>query len=287
MNKNIGIIGCQSKHAEYFGALFNIEKVFPNFSASFILGDDAPQRLSYVQKSAHIPTICQSEQEIIEKSDALLITYRLGERHYQPAMNCIQMRKPVFIDKPFTSTMEEALAIADASLTSNVPLLGGSTLCFDPQIQQIVKSSPSARLAFIAYRADYDSPFGGYRFYASHLTDLCSLIINDQPLSISSKKTGDGVTSIVNYPDRHGVLHSTPDFSKPQIMFSTKHALQEFTLDDENCYFYGMRAFVQLIEKGEPDKPHLQRLISSVNILNSVMQSLDSGDEIQMTDQHI
>jgi predicted dehydrogenase len=287
MNKKIGIIGCESKHAEFFGALFNVDRVFPNYSASFILGNDAPQRLAYVQEKTQIPNLCQTEQEIIEKSDALLITYRMSEKHYQPAMNCIRMRKPVFIDKPFSLTVEEALAIANNSLTHKVPILGGSTLCFDPQIQQKVTHSPTPKLAIIAYQADDDSPFGGYRFYGSHLTDLCSIIFNDQPLSVRSNNSGESITTTVRYLHNIGILHSTPNSSKPQVMMSTNHSLILFVLDDEHCYYYGMQAFIQLIEKGEPDKQHLQRLISSVNILDAVMRSLDTGKEIKITEQHI
>lgn len=287
MIKKIGILGCQSKHAEFFGSLFNVENAFPGYSVPFIFGNDAPQRLPYVQKTAHIPTVCTSAQEIIERSDALIITYRMGHPHVQPAIDSICKGKPVFVDKPFTSTVDEALAIADASLSHQVPVMGGSTLCFDPQLQREIGARQSPGFAVIAYRADVYSPFGGYRFYGSHLTDLCSLIFSSPPLSVSCQQMEEAVTTSVRFPQRLALLHSTPDFSKPQLLVSTKYSLPELTLDDKRCYFYGMRAFINLIEKAQPDRKNLKRMVTSIQILNAMIHSLETGEETSITPQKI
>lgn len=285
MINKIGILGCQSKHAEFFGSLFNVENAFPGYSAPFIFGNDAPQRLPYVQKTAHIPTVCKSTQEIIDRSDALIITYRIGHAHVQPAIDCISNGKPVFIDKPFTSTVDEVLTITNASLSHQVAVMGGSTLCFDPKLQREIGAQQSPSFAVIAYRADVHSPFGGYSFYGSHLTDLCSLLFSSPPLSVSCQKLEEAVTTSVRFPQQLALLHSTPDFSKPQLCLSTKNSLTKLTLDDQRCYFYGMQAFIKLIEKGQPDRKNLKRMVSSIQILNAMMRSLETGEETSITPQ--
>jgi len=52
MVKKLGILGCQSKHAEFFGSLFNTEKAFPGYQVHYLFGDNEPERLPYVQRTA-------------------------------------------------------------------------------------------------------------------------------------------------------------------------------------------------------------------------------------------
>jgi len=285
-NITIGIIGAENSHSYGYGRMFNTDKKFPGVEVKYIWGE-TDEFAKVAMERGNIPNQVKDPAEMMGKIDALIVDHRHPKYHLEPAIPFVKAGIPTFIDKPFSLTVEEALAIANNSLTHKVPILGGSTLCFDPQIQQKVTHSPTPKLAIIAYQADDDSPFGGYRFYGSHLTDLCSIIFNDQPLSVRSNNSGESITTTVRYLHNIGILHSTPNSSKPQVMMSTNHSLILFVLDDEHCYYYGMQAFIQLIEKGEPDKQHLQRLISSVNILDAVMRSLDTGKEIKITEQHI
>jgi len=55
----IGIIGCQSKHAEFFGALLNRERLIEGARATHICPVDEPARLPYVLERAEIPNVCE------------------------------------------------------------------------------------------------------------------------------------------------------------------------------------------------------------------------------------
>ncbi|MFW5713080.1 MAG: Gfo/Idh/MocA family protein [Brevefilum sp.] len=279
----IGILGCQSKHAEFFGSLFNVESAFPGFSVPFIFGDDEPSRLPYVCETAQINVTCQSADELINRSDAVLITYRLAELHFEPAMACIQHGKPVFVDKPFTLGIGQAQTLANASLARGVPLIGGSTLCYDPQLPAINKSARSAPFGVIAYRVQPNSPFGGFRFYGSHLTDLCSTIFGAGAIDSRAIKFDESVNVVINYPNRTVILHSHPDFEKPEVTFSEGLRLNTINLDDMNCYQYGMSAFVRAIQSHQPDRVKLRQLLFSTRLLNSIVESLETGEIIDLT----
>jgi len=283
MTIKIGILGCQSKHAEFFGSLFNVTSAFPGFSVPFIFGDDAPSRLDYVCKTAHIPHICQNTAELINLSDAVLITYRLADRHLDLAMACIQQEKPVFVDKPFTLEPAQAQALATASLGKGVPLLGGSTLCYDPQLAEINQKALSASLGMIAYRVDPKSPFGGYRFYGSHLTDLCATVFPTAAESATAYQMGEATNVLVQYPDKTVILHSHPDFEKPEITLSKGRRLLSIELDDVNCYHHGMQAFVRAIHSHRPDPVKMNHLVFSTKLLSAIVKSLETGGTIALT----
>lgn len=282
MNKKLGIIGCQSKHAEFFGSIFNVEETFPGYGVDYIFADDEPERMPYVLDKARIPNVCQSVDELIEKSDAVLITTRLAKMHFTPAMKCIGQSKPVFIDKPFALYPEEALQITTASLEKQVPVLGGSTLCFDPLVKQFGQSTSKSQFGAISYKADPESPFGGYRFYGSHLTDLCSVLFSINNFSVKSVRTGNTVNTTLSSARQMIVLYSQPDLTKPQVGFDNGDSLQTLTFDDQLCYLNGMRAFVEAIERGKPDPVRLRQLVFSVRLLDAMMRSLGSGGEVYL-----
>ena len=283
MTIKIGILGCQSKHAEIFGSLFNVTAAFPGFSVPFIFGDDAPSRLNYVCKTAHIPQTCQNTAELINLSDAVLITYRLAERHFDLAMACIEQEKPVFVDKPFTLEDGQAQALAAASLEKGIPLIGGSTLSYNPQLTEFNPKALSASLGMIAYRVDPNSPFGGYRFYGSHLTDLCATVFHTAAESTRAYQMGETINVLVQYPDQTVILHSHPDFEKPEITLSEGRRLVSFELDDVNCYHHGMHAFVSAIQSHKPDPVKLSHLVFSTKLLSSIIKSLETGETIALT----
>ncbi len=282
MVKKLGILGCQSKHAEFFGSLFNTEKAFPGYQVHYLFGDDEPERLPYVQRTAVIPAVCHSADELIDQSEVVLITYREGQRHFAPAMACLNQSKPVFIDKPFTLTPDEAQALIEKSIEKHVPVLGGSTLCFDPQIEQVSSAAHTSHFGTIAYRADAESPFGGYRFYGSHLTDLCATLFGANAQSVEAFRFGDAVSTCVVYPNRFVTLYSQPDLKAPTVIMDDRRNLKKLTLDDERCYFNGMQAFVRLLEAGKPDNQKLNELAFSVRLLEAILQSLTQGGEIQL-----
>lgn len=280
MNKKLGIIGCQSKHAEFFGSIFNIDKAFPGCSVNYIFADDDPERMPYVLGKTRIPNVCRSVDELIDLSDAVLITTRLAKSHYAPAMLCIQHNKPVFIDKPFTLRSQDAIDIEAASLEKQVPVLGGSTLCFDPLVKQFGQSTAKSKFGIISYKADPESPFGGYHFYGSHLTDLCSVLFGRDNFSVKSVRTGEMVNTTLRSARQIIVLHTQPDLTKPQVIFDDGDSLKTFAFDDQLCYLNGMKAFVEAIECGKPHPIRLQQLVFSVRLLDAIMRSLETGDEI-------
>ena len=285
MNKKLGIIGCQSKHAEFFGSIFNIDRRFPGYRVEYIFADDEPERMPYVLDKTRIPNVCRTVDELIDLSEAVLITTRLAQTHFAPAMQCIRHNKPVFIDKPFTLSIRHAMDITEASLDKQIPVLGGSTICFDPLVKQFGQATRSAKFGIIAYKAEPDSLFGGYHFYGSHLTDLCSVLFGMDDFSVRTARIGDMVSTTLSSSHRKIMLYSQPNLTKPQVIFDDGESLRTLSFDDQSCYLNGMRAFVEAIESGKPDPVRMLQLVFSVRLLDAMMRSLESGEKVYLDQQ--
>lgn len=282
MNMRLGILGCQSIHAEKFAEIFNVQKKFPGWCVAYICGDDAPEKLSLVARKGLISDICDSQDELLEKSDAVLITYRDSRRHFIPAVYCLQKGIPVFVDKPFTSTPEEAAELISLSYRNNTLLSGGSTLCADHRLKKAQMLLDMVSFGLICYRANFYSEFGGYRFYGSHLTDLCAAAFGTEAVAVRSSRKNDSIDSVVRYPDKIIVLHSGCDFSLPYVVFNTANNLRQIELDENMCYQNGMADFVEAIKKRKIDSKKLRCLQFSVNLLDSIIRSLEYDREVDL-----
>jgi len=60
-----------------------------------------------------------------------------GSRHLEPALEFIAAGLPIFVDKPFTTSVRDAQTIVDAAAKHRVPLLSASALRYAVEIQDI------------------------------------------------------------------------------------------------------------------------------------------------------
>lgn len=271
----IGIIGAQSMHAVQFGKLFQCGKHFGNARISSIWGGDEPSKIHEVMDAVGIETCYDRYEKVIENSDAVIIVTRLGDTHLEPALYAINKEKPLFVDKPFSVTTDDAKKMVKAAVDSGVPLTAGSTLCFLPDVSKAVESSHDASFISISYYAEPGSPFGGYRFYLSHLTDLCSVICGEEGTHVFSTRCGDNISSLISYPGKQVLLHTNTHCIKPVITFCGDK-ITTIELSDEKCYLRGMTVFMDSIKTAKPQVKY-SRLIYSVRLMSAIYRSLDSG----------
>lgn len=274
----IGIIGAESKHTEFFGALLNRQSLFADMSVGSIWGGDCPGRIGWCMDQGGIPVACTRAEEVVERSDGVLITLRRGDAHRPPALACLRAGKPVFVDKPFACTVEEAEEMVAVSRETGTPLMGGSTLCFLPQIEEFRERARHCTGLTISYSADCDSPYGGWPYYGSHLTDLCSVICGLGARMVSARRIGDAVDVLVRYPERRVLLHSEPQLKEPVLTFQSWDEERCPLPDFDRCYEYGMRAFRDMMHS------HLSRgtdrLVFSTRLLAAIERSLREEREV-------
>src|SRR5580700_4370570 len=132
----IGIVGTDTSHVTEFTKLLNggsgtgahIVAAYkggsPDFEPSRTRVDKFAAELAekwQVEFVADIPTLCS-------KVDAVLIESVDGRTHLSQARAVIAARKPMFIDKPLASTLDDAREIARLAGAAGVPWFSASSL---------------------------------------------------------------------------------------------------------------------------------------------------------------
>lgn len=271
----IGLIGIQSKHAEFFGRILNIESRFPGYRFHALWGGDAPELIQAKAEALQIDRICSAYEELIDVSDAVMIITRRGSEHFTPARKVVEAGKPLFVDKPFTSDPGEARALIDLTRERNVPLFGGSTLRFLPGVSKIktLLDTEKPDTVLIRYQADMDSEYDGPWYYGSHLAELCADLCGTGYSEVKVVRDEKGVVASVLYPHLKVVLNTSPGIPGLHISLLGKN-IRHFHVDETDCYLYGVEKFVDMLRTKNPPTDY-SHYIGATSLLADIIRSCE------------
>jgi predicted dehydrogenase len=216
IKSNLGLIGAQSSHARFFCEAFNRDKLHPGLSISYIYGADDPQAAGALRQEFGLE-LCDTEEELIAKSDAVAIVLRRGSAHFSPAMKVLEAKKPLFIDKPFTLSVEEANAIAETAKANKILLAGGSSLKALQGLKPVAQAILPGATVIVSYAADRKSEYDGYWFYGIHAVETLLALCGPGFTSVSAFRNGESVEAIVAYPDKCSVIMTSPDMADLRV----------------------------------------------------------------------
>lgn len=178
----IGLVGVDSSHAEDFLRHFNREARHRDMQVTAIWGGDE-NRTAELFAIAPALHAANSLEALLDKVDAVIVGDRHGDLHLPHALPALAAGRPVFIDKPLTCRVEDAIALVDAAEAAGTPLLSASALRWHDDVV-ILK----ARLAYldgpIALSAHGtwtpNSEYGGAIYYAIHVLEVAQELIGTE-----------------------------------------------------------------------------------------------------------
>jgi predicted dehydrogenase len=145
----IGLIGLDTSHAGAFTQLLNdparpdhvpgaqvvaaVKGGSPDVEASANRIEKFTAELRDTWKIELVGSI----DELLRRVDAVMITSVDGRVHLAQARPVLAARKPLFIDKPFTAGVRDALEIARLARESGTPVFSSSSLRFTDDVQGI------------------------------------------------------------------------------------------------------------------------------------------------------
>ena len=146
--RRIGIIGLDTSHSTEFTKAFNDIAAIPELGGYKVVA--AYPRGSNDIKSSYerIPgytdevrklgvEIVSSIEELLSKVDVVLLETNDGRLHLQQALQVFKSGKRMFIDKPMTASLTDAITIFEAARHYNVPVFSSSSLRFEQVTQEI------------------------------------------------------------------------------------------------------------------------------------------------------
>ena len=285
----IGIIGTENSHADAFASFFNKsdekgEPIYPDCHVTLVYGH-YPEANERVVRECGADAIASSIDEMVHSVDAVMITARDGKFHAEFARPFIEAGIPVFIDKPFTTDVQEALMLVRLAKEKGVPLCGGSSLKYAEDIAALKASARESTPlgGFVAAPLDFQSIYSGFWFYSAHLAEMCLETFGWQPKRVYAQEKNNSVQAIVDYED-FSVNCSFVNgcgSSYTGIVFGTKGTERKAVRLD-NVFRRECDVFVETVRSGKMAHTY-EQLVAPVRLLAAIEESYQTGRTVEIT----
>ncbi|WP_066190969.1 Gfo/Idh/MocA family protein [Gracilibacillus timonensis] len=138
----IGMVGLDTSHVVAFTKLLNdtaneyhvpggkVVVAFPGGSPDMELSSSRVEKFTNELRDDYHVEIVSSPEQVAEKCDAIFLESVDGRVHLQQFRQIVSYQKPVFIDKPFTTSFKEAKEIIQLADQHQTPIMSCSAIRF-------------------------------------------------------------------------------------------------------------------------------------------------------------
>jgi len=148
----VGIIGLDTSHVIAFTRAFNDSKAEGDLANCRVVAAYPKGSPDIESSTKRVPKYTEQMKEmgieivpsiaaLLEKVDAICLETNDGRPHLKQVLPVLKAKKRVFIDKPISGSLEDAIAIFAASEKYGVPLFSSSSLRFAEQNQAVRNGS--------------------------------------------------------------------------------------------------------------------------------------------------
>lgn len=160
--KRVGIIGLDTSHSVEYTKVLNADNASAEFGGYKIVAAYPQGSLDIESATSRIPgyteevkkrgvEIVNSIPELLEKVDVVLLETNDGRRHLEQAIPVLKAGKTMFIDKPISASLADAIVIFDLAKHYKVPVFSSSSLRFMASAQQVANGKIGKVLGADAY----------------------------------------------------------------------------------------------------------------------------------------
>ncbi|MGI6083165.1 MAG: Gfo/Idh/MocA family oxidoreductase [Limnochordia bacterium] len=205
----LGMIGLDTSHCQAFSGLLNnkehphhvpgatITHAFPGGSEQFSLSRERVERITAEVRDNAGVEILDSIEAVAEKVDAILLTSVDGRVHLEEFRKLAPFGKPVFIDKPFATSLADAKEILALSEQYKAPVLSCSSIRFSKGIDELGQDAEIFGCEAFGPAAILDD-FPGLFWYGIHTAEVLFSKMGAGCKEVSVRKTdsADMVTGV-------------------------------------------------------------------------------------------
>lgn len=105
----------------------------------YAIWDDAPGVADKMKQMQGFEKVFTDPVKLVKESDAVHVEHADYRRALELARPALEMGKPVFINRPFTSTIADAEEVVRLATLHNAPLMSASSLEFQPEVAEMQK----------------------------------------------------------------------------------------------------------------------------------------------------
>lgn len=286
----IAFLGADSTHTEAFGQIINgpkskfssIAKVISIWGKDFLQAQEKGKLIG-------VERVCDSIEGALEGIDLAMVIGRFGCDHFLPASISLSRSIPTFVDKPYTVSLDEAIALSEMAARQNTLLASSSPLRFCKEMV-IAKDliSRSSKKGFVTVSIPLncvdlgsDPRLDSAFFYGIHGVEILLELIGNRLIDFVVERRGFGIeVKILFEGGKVSYLKFIKDMPEDyfiQIIDEDNSNILKVELDG-SYYLKEVEMILGDFIRGMPFVP-IESSISAIKILEAVEAAENGRDD--------
>lgn len=276
----IGIVGSDNSHAIAYSKLTNIDRIVGDRAQVVGLWGAEPERTKEVSEKGQIPLIVEKPEDLIGKVDAILVVDRHGDLHLPHALPFLEAGIPVYVDKPLTISLGDAVQLFETSRTNNALMTSYSSLRYAAAIDDLASSLEGLGQIHAGHMTgpcDFGSEYGGPFFYATHVLEMALRLLGDEVATVRAVRSGSTVVVTLTWANGPVLTISYlagAAYHFHVTLFGAKGMVAEEVLGGDATYAAGLKAFLAAVESGQAPLT-FEQMLRPIAIVHAIQHSLD------------
>lgn len=250
----------------------------PDFHTSWSRVDGFTQKLQEEHGVAIVDTI----GEVAEQVDAIFLESCDGRQHLEQFAELAPFGKPVFVDKPFTTGIDDAKAILELSKKHNAPFFSCSGVRFVPELVALGGGARVEGCITFGPAAILDD-YPGLFWYGIHSAEvlLSKMGTGCKEVTVTKTETADVVSGIWS-DGRVGTMYGNriEGAGKFGATVMTANGV-ETAVAQSSSYHALMQNIVEFFKTGE-SPIDIQQTIEIVAFLDAANEARESGKTVSL-----
>jgi len=280
----VAILGTENSHAMSFSRILKTDPKYADVEIVGLYGPDADNQK--IIDAGYASYAAKSPDEFVNKVDAVIVTARHGNHHYDYAMPYLKAGIPAFIDKPFTVSLEKAEEMIKVAKETGAKLCGGSSIKYYEELVPLCTFAKKNKIlgGQLIAPVNMINEYGGFYFYAAHLLGMLTRLFGYNVKSViacSDAPEKDRVSVIFRYEDFdvtanycHGVGYHAAVITDKGTRSTVYGELGDF-------YAKEVAEIIDMIRYGTEQETH-EELIYPVRLLNAIEEAYTTGKEVTL-----
>lgn len=209
--------------------------------------------------------------------DAVMLEVNDPAYHVEYFTKCVDLGKPLFLDKPLADNTKNGRAIIDLAKRKNVRVWSASSLRFVPQLGEALEIVPEPTMVQV-YGALGKAPAGSsIVWYGVHAFEMLERAMGRGAVSVTARRDKLGVVAVVEYEDaKRGVVELNEGSWLYGGCLRVKDKAAPYIVNMSRAYSDELELVAKFFRGGEAPVP-LDDSLEVMAMLDAAERSTQSG----------
>lgn len=225
-------------------------------------------------------------EEAVADCDAIMLEVNDGAYHLDYFKKVAALGKPVFLDKPLATTLEDGRAILRLMRAHNTRVWSGSSIPFCPEVDGTRSRFTEIARAHV-FGALGDAPAGdSLVWYGVHTFEMLQRIMGSGALSARALETKSSILTVIDYgAGREGVVEVIRGMwiygGRIQGLMNKDAKVEPFVCNNAYAYRDMLRLVRTFFEGGEAPVD-MRTTFEGLAMMAAARQSIESGKAVKV-----